>query len=73
MTRRGLDVDARLEADLACLLDRYLSGCPRGMWRDQFAADGATNIATKIPASSLYHLYVAYADLEGLVGSTVAA
>ena len=73
MTRRGLDVAARMEADLNYLLDRYLSGCPRGMWRDQFAPDGGENIATKIPASSLYHIYVAFADLDALVASKAAA
>ena len=73
MTRRGIDVQPRFEADLTCLLDRYLSGCPRGMWQDQFAPNGGGNIATKIPASSLYHIFVAYNDLRQLVGATAAA
>ena len=73
MTRRGIDVQPRFEADLNCLLDRYLSGCPRGMWRDQFAPDGGANIATKIPASSLYHIFVAYNDVQQLVAATAPA
>ncbi len=68
MARRGLAVAPRIEAGLATVLDLYLSGCPRGMWRDHLALVSGENLATKTPASSLYHLFTAFAELQGFVG-----
>ena len=69
MARRGRAIEQRLESDLTVLLDRYLGGCPRGMWRDQFTAAGEA-IAKKIPASSLYHIFVAFAELRDTIGTS---
>ncbi len=63
MGRRGRAVDGRIAVGLDNLLARHLSGCPRGMWRDHFTGVGGGVIGTKIPASSLYHLFSAYAEL----------
>lgn len=72
MARRGLDVDARIEAGIATLFDQHLSGCPRGMWGDHFAAVGGAPISAIIPASSLYHLFMAHAELQGLVDAPLS-
>ena len=66
MARHGLQVETRIGTGLSTLMDRYLSNCPRGMWHDQFAPAGGGNLATKIPASSFYHIFVAFADLKAL-------
>jgi mannose-6-phosphate isomerase len=52
----------RAEALAAELFETYLAETPRGTWRDCFDLDGRP-IATSIPASSLYHLWTAVAEL----------
>ena len=44
------------------LLGRYLLHAPRGTWIDQFEADGTPHVV-KIPASTLYHLFIAFAEM----------
>ncbi len=66
MTRRGMMVDARITTGLTHLMDRHLTGAPRGMWREHFDAQGLP-MGDKIPASTFYHLFMAYADLEALL------
>ncbi|HYE42973.1 MAG TPA: AGE family epimerase/isomerase [Caulobacteraceae bacterium] len=44
------------------LLDRFLAPAPRACWIDHLTADGAPRV-DKIPASSLYHLFLAFAEL----------
>lgn len=46
----------------AVLFDTYLADTPPGTWRDCFDLEGRS-IATSIPASSLYHLWSAVAEL----------
>ena len=65
MWRRGRPVAARVESALAYLLGRHLADCPRGTWRDHFDATGH-NISGWIPASSLYHIFTAYAELHAM-------
>jgi len=43
------------------LLDRYLGPALKGRWFDNLDEDG-TPIADRIPASSLYHLFLAFAE-----------
>ena len=42
---------------------RFLAGCPAGAWVDQFGETGAPAV-DKIPTSSFYHLFMAFAELE---------
>jgi N-acylglucosamine 2-epimerase/mannose-6-phosphate isomerase len=44
------------------IMRRYLRTAPAGAWIDHLSEDGA-QIASKIPASSLYHLTIAFAEM----------
>jgi N-acylglucosamine 2-epimerase/mannose-6-phosphate isomerase len=44
------------------LLERFLSHAPRGTWMDHFNANGSPK-ADKIPASTLYHLVIAFSEM----------
>lgn len=63
----GGDARAMVESSAQLLLKRYLSpttniNIPRGGWIDAF--DGAGRpIATAMPASTLYHLFVAFSEV----------
>lgn len=60
MQRRcGLDTGKRWRTILDALFTRYL-GMGRGIWQDQLGDDGV-GLATVIPASTLYHLFGAFA------------
>ncbi|WP_158743103.1 AGE family epimerase/isomerase [Acidisphaera sp. L21] len=72
MLRHGADASPRIETGLNHLMDQHLAHSPRGMWREHFASVGGENIADKIPASSLYHLFMAFAELEGLAAPPTA-
>ena len=65
--------DERAAARLATLLERmferYLGGtanCAAGAWQDHLRADG-TGFAVAAPASSLYHLFVAFTEVLRVV------
>jgi len=63
----GTDPRAELEASTGVLLDRYLSGpLPEGLksgaWIDAFDGEGRP-AATHIPASTLYHVFLAFAEV----------
>lgn len=53
---------ARIGAAVDLLLDRHLAWTPAGTWMDQFDATGRP-IADHIPASILYHVLLAFAEL----------
>jgi len=53
----------RADAALDALTRRFLDPAPDGMWHDHFGPDGTLR-SDKIPASSLYHLFTAYAELK---------
>ena len=53
----------RADAALEALTRRFLDPAPAGMWHDHFGPDGALR-SDKIPASSLYHLFTAHAELK---------
>lgn len=55
--------DARLAAQLDSILACHLDGLPAGAWRERVAADGEP-LVTDLPASSLYHLAMAAAELR---------
>jgi mannose-6-phosphate isomerase len=50
------------------LLDRYLAVKPAGLWQDCFGADGAP-LTAQVPASTLYHLFLAFAELLRVAGA----
>ncbi len=55
-------------ARVACrVLDTYLATDPAGLWIDQFDGSGRA-CATTVPASTLYHLVVAFEELLRVAG-----
>lgn len=55
--------EARLAAQIESLLGNHIDGMPDGAWREHVAADGAPLVAG-LPASTLYHLAMAAAELR---------
>jgi N-acylglucosamine 2-epimerase/mannose-6-phosphate isomerase len=58
----GADPTAAVCGSAGVLLDRYLGQAPRGCWIDQFDADGVAK-SESIPTSTLYHVFLAFAEL----------
>jgi mannose/cellobiose epimerase-like protein (N-acyl-D-glucosamine 2-epimerase family) len=65
MARRGGDGLARVAPTVRGIGTRYLQGCLPGTWTDQLDETGAS-MSRLIPTSSLYHVFMAYAELDGL-------
>lgn len=63
-TRLPTYCDIALEAAVA--LERYLQTTTRGLWRDTMTVDGGW-IDEPAPASSLYHVVSAIAELDSLI------
>jgi mannose-6-phosphate isomerase len=70
MAGRGGGASPAAEARIAGLVDhlltRFLADCPHGAWRDRFDAAGQP-LGDGIPTSSFYHVFMAYAELDGLI------
>lgn len=62
----------RARAALGALMRGYLDAPFRGGWIDRFGADGAP-LSTFVPASTLYHLFVAAAEGDRVLGNAAAA
>jgi mannose/cellobiose epimerase-like protein (N-acyl-D-glucosamine 2-epimerase family) len=64
------DAAARAEVLRACeaLFSRYLALAPSGLWQDQFDASGRA-LARDVPASTLYHLFLGFAELLRVAGA----
>lgn len=60
--------DEAAELVIDALMETYLAGPFPGGWYDRFDATGKVAIDT-VPASSLYHIFVAAAEAERLLGS----
>lgn len=60
--------DETAETLIEALMASYLSGPFRGGWYDQYDASGAV-IAEFVPASTLYHVFLAAAECDRLLGS----
>ncbi len=60
-TLRGPGAAAMAEGALGVLLDRYLATPISGGWYDAFSADGQMT-APNMPASTLYHVFLAIAE-----------
>jgi N-acylglucosamine 2-epimerase/mannose-6-phosphate isomerase len=58
----GRDPRRPVAASARLLLDRYLAVTPRGAWIDQFDAQGRPMVEA-VPASILYHLFLAFAEV----------
>jgi mannose-6-phosphate isomerase len=56
------------EAVAAALLETYLSGPFAGGFYDSYDASGNVSIDT-VPASTLYHIFVAAAEAERVLGA----
>jgi mannose-6-phosphate isomerase len=59
--------DEAAELLIAALMETYLSGPFRGGWHDQLAADGKP-MGEFVPASTLYHLFVAAVEADRVIG-----
>ncbi len=59
---QGLDARARIAEITGHLLDHYLAAAPDGGWMDQFGPR-LQPLAEHMPASTLYHLLLAFAEL----------
>lgn len=53
------------------LLSSYLEGCAAGTWRDQFSFEGVC-MTDVVPASTLYHLFAAAAEIARLTGKSMS-
>jgi N-acylglucosamine 2-epimerase/mannose-6-phosphate isomerase len=58
----GTDPSDVVRSSGRLLLDRYLSHKPHGTWIDAFDAEGSS-VADTIPASTLYHVFLAFAEV----------
>lgn len=58
----GADPRGAVASSLRLLFGRYFSGLNPGLWRDQFDAAGVC-MASAAPASTLYHLFGAFAEV----------
>jgi mannose/cellobiose epimerase-like protein (N-acyl-D-glucosamine 2-epimerase family) len=55
---------------LSLLFERYLDPAPAGCWIDAYDGDGHP-IAKTVPASTFYHLFLAFAEVSGLSNSDI--
>ncbi|HEX8233004.1 MAG TPA: AGE family epimerase/isomerase [Caulobacteraceae bacterium] len=69
---QGLDTRAEVAALVGRLLDRYLAAPVAGGWVDRFGP-GWTPLAQDMPASTFYHLLVAFSELLRLEPALSAA
>jgi mannose/cellobiose epimerase-like protein (N-acyl-D-glucosamine 2-epimerase family) len=63
----GTDPAPVVRSSGSLLLERYLAHTPHGTWVDAFDAGGAP-IAEFIPTSTLYHVFLAFAELLRVSG-----
>ena len=54
------------------LLERFIAGKPAGTWTEHLSPDGAAK-GDRIPASTLYHIVLAFSELERIFGETTRA
>ncbi len=63
----GVDPGPTIDQTAKLLLSRYLGVQPGGVWIDAFDAQGAPAART-VPASTLYHLFLAFAEVLRISG-----
>ncbi len=66
------DPSAAVGQSTDVLLERYLSAPASGLWQDRIDADGQL-VAAPVPASTFYHLFLAFAELLRLEAKLVRA
>ena len=59
--------DGAVAGSARLLLDRYLNVAPHGGWMDHFDADERP-VAAAVPTSTLYHVFLAFAEVLRLEG-----
>jgi mannose/cellobiose epimerase-like protein (N-acyl-D-glucosamine 2-epimerase family) len=62
MLNQSQDAPLRLKQCLANVLGQHFMDCPPGTWREHFDRHGR-NLVDKIPSSSFYHVFMAFAEL----------
>lgn len=50
-----------IPSSVACIFDRFLSPAPPGSWIDRLGSDNSPLLSASIPASSFYHVFLAFA------------
>jgi mannose/cellobiose epimerase-like protein (N-acyl-D-glucosamine 2-epimerase family) len=60
--KTGCDPRREIAAATRLLCGRYFAGMPRGAWMDQFDGQGRP-MSTAVPASIVYHLFLAFSEL----------
>jgi N-acylglucosamine 2-epimerase/mannose-6-phosphate isomerase len=68
----GRDPTVPVTQSTRLLLDRYLNATPPGSWIDNFDALGRP-LAKTAPTSTLYHVFLAFAEVLRLEGRLVKA
>lgn len=63
---------AAIEGSARLLLDRYLAVTPRGLWIDHFDESGRP-LSKVAPASTLYHVFLAFAEVLRIEPQVTAA
>jgi mannose/cellobiose epimerase-like protein (N-acyl-D-glucosamine 2-epimerase family) len=59
---QGVDARAPVGQSCAVLFERYLAPAPPGCWMDAYDDAGKPQ-ATTVPASTLYHIFLAFAEI----------
>lgn len=57
----GRDPSTEVSSSLKLIFQRYFAGSPAGAWIDQFDADGNPMVEA-VPASIVYHLFLAFTE-----------
>jgi len=65
----GTDPGPVIRSSGSLLLERYLAHRPQGTWIDAFDAGGRPIVKT-IPASTLYHVFLAFAEVLRVSGAS---
>jgi mannose/cellobiose epimerase-like protein (N-acyl-D-glucosamine 2-epimerase family) len=58
-------IRSRIDRQVGALLREHIEGAPEGAWREHLGEDGRLLVA-ELPASSLYHMTLAAAELDRL-------
>ena len=58
----GRDPTSEICSSLSLIFERYFANARRGLWVDHFDCDGRP-ISTAVPASIVYHLFLAFQEL----------
>ncbi len=71
MANRSLSDLRGVSESVNVLMSRHFTGCPVGTWREHLDQNGHL-LVDRIPASSFYHIFMAFNELERLVAGRQA-